>query len=46
MPPPSEETELGADPTQLCRIVDATKAHLRRFQEEIEQAIEALNKLQ
>jgi hypothetical protein len=28
VPPPSEETELGDDPTQLCRLADATKAHL------------------
>jgi hypothetical protein len=29
-PPPSDETELGDEPTQLHRIADATEAHLHR----------------
>jgi hypothetical protein len=29
-PPPSEEIELGDELSQLCKIVDATKTHLRR----------------
>jgi hypothetical protein len=33
-PPPSEEPELGDEPTQLCRIADVTEAHLRRAKEE------------
>jgi transposase-like protein len=41
-PPPLEEPELGDEPTQLHKIVDATKAHLRRTQEENEHAIVAL----
>jgi hypothetical protein len=45
-PPPSEETELGDEPAQLRRIVDATKVHLCRVQEEKEQAMEALKKVQ
>jgi hypothetical protein len=45
-PPPSEETELGDEPAQLRRIVDATEAHLHRVQEEKEQAIVALKQAQ
>jgi hypothetical protein len=45
-PPPSEETELGDEPAQLRRIVDATEAHLRRVQEEKEQATVALKQAQ
>jgi hypothetical protein len=33
-PPPSEEPALGDEPTQLCRIVDATEACLHCAQEE------------
>jgi hypothetical protein len=33
-PPPSEEPELGDKPAQLCRIADATEAHLHHAQEE------------
>jgi VIT1/CCC1 family predicted Fe2+/Mn2+ transporter len=46
LPPPSEETELGDEPTQLRRIADATEAHLRRVQEEKEQATVALKQAQ
>jgi DNA anti-recombination protein RmuC len=45
-PPPSEETELGGEPTQLRKIIDATKAHLRHMWEEKEQATVALEKEQ
>jgi hypothetical protein len=45
-PPPSEETELGDEPAQLHRIADATEAHLRRMQEEKEQATVALKQAQ
>jgi hypothetical protein len=46
LPPPSEEPELGDEPAQLHRIVDATEAHLRRAQEEKEQATVALKQAQ
>jgi hypothetical protein len=46
VPPPSEEPELGDEPTQLRRIADATEAHLRRAQEEKEQATVALKQAQ
>jgi chromosome segregation ATPase len=46
VPPPSEEPELGDEPTQLRRIVDATEARLRRAQEEKEQATVALKQAQ
>jgi hypothetical protein len=45
-PPPSEEPELGDEPTQLHRIVDVTKACLHRVQEEKEQASVALKQAQ
>jgi hypothetical protein len=35
-PPPSEETKLGDEPTQLHKLADATEARLRRAQEETE----------
>jgi hypothetical protein len=38
MPLPSGEQELGDEPAQLRRLADATEAHLRRAQEETEQA--------
>jgi hypothetical protein len=41
-PPPSTKTKLGDEPTQIRKIVDATEAHLRHAQEEIEQATMAL----
>jgi phosphoribosylanthranilate isomerase len=34
VPLPSEEPELGDEPTQLRRLADATEAHLHRAQEE------------
>jgi hypothetical protein len=37
---------LGDEPSQLCRIVDATEYHLRRVQEEKEQATVALRQAQ
>jgi hypothetical protein len=46
VPPPSEEPELGYEPTQIHKIADATKAHLRHTQEEKEQAIVALKQAQ
>jgi hypothetical protein len=45
-PPPSEAPELGDEPAQLRRLADATEAHLRRAQEETEQATEALKQVQ
>jgi hypothetical protein len=45
-PPPSNETELGYEPTQLCRIAYVTEAHLRHMQEEKEKATVALKKAQ
>jgi hypothetical protein len=41
-----EEKELGDEPTQLRRLVDATEAHLCCAQEEMEQATMALKKAQ
>jgi hypothetical protein len=46
MPPPSEEPELGDEPSQIYRIVDAIEAFLRRVQEEKEQAMVALKQEQ
>ena len=40
----SETIELGDEPTQLRRLVDATEARLHRVKEEKEKAIEALKK--
>jgi hypothetical protein len=37
---------LGDEPAQLCRLVDATEAHLRRAQEETEQATQDLTQVQ
>jgi hypothetical protein len=37
--------EVGDEPSQLHRIAYATEAHLRRVQEEKEQATEALKKV-
>jgi hypothetical protein len=45
-PPTSQETELGDEPAQLCRIANATEALLRRVQEEKEQATVALKQAQ
>jgi hypothetical protein len=45
-PPPSEAPELGYEPAQLCRLADATEAHLHHAQEETEQATEALKQVQ
>jgi hypothetical protein len=44
--PPSDETNLGDDPAQLCRIDDAIEAHLRHMHEEKEEAKMALKKAQ
>jgi len=44
MPPPLEGAELGDEPSQLRRLGDSTEDHLRRVQEEKEQATEALKK--
>jgi hypothetical protein len=41
-PLPSGEPELGDEPAQLRRLADATEAHLRRAQEETEQATQGL----
>jgi cell division septum initiation protein DivIVA len=46
MPLSSEELELGDEPTQLRRLVDVIEAHLRRAQEETEQATQALKQVQ
>jgi hypothetical protein len=46
VPPPSEELELGDEPTQLHIIVDVTEAHLRHAEEEKEHATMALKKAQ
>jgi hypothetical protein len=45
-PPPSEEPELGDEPTQLRRLADVTEAHLRRAQDEKDQATVALKQAQ
>jgi hypothetical protein len=42
VPSSAESVELGDEPTQLRRLVDATEARLHRAQEEKEQATEAL----
>jgi hypothetical protein len=46
VPLPSEEPELGDEPTQLCRLDDVTKAHLHRAQVEKDQATIALKQAQ
>jgi hypothetical protein len=46
VPLSSKGTELGDEPAQLRQIVDATKSHLRRVQEEKEQATKALKQEQ
>jgi hypothetical protein len=46
VPLPSEEPELGDEPTQLHRIADVTEAHLHRAQEEKEHATVALKQAQ
>jgi hypothetical protein len=43
-PSSSEGIEVGDEPAQLHRLADSTKDHLRRVQDEKEQATEALNK--
>jgi hypothetical protein len=47
-PLPSEETklDLGDEPTQVHRIDDVTKSHLRRAQKETEQATVSLKQAQ
>jgi hypothetical protein len=45
-PLPSGEPELGDEPTQLNRLVDAFEAYLRCAQEETEKATQALNQAQ
>jgi hypothetical protein len=42
VPSSSQNTELGDEPTQLRRLVDATEARLQRVQEEKEKATKAL----
>jgi hypothetical protein len=42
VPSSTESVELGDEPTQLCRLLDATESLLCRVQEEKEQATEAL----
>jgi hypothetical protein len=44
MPPSSEGTELGEEPSQLRQIVDVTKSHVRRVHEEKELATESFKK--
>jgi hypothetical protein len=46
VPLPSGEQELGNEPAQLRCLADATKAHLQRAQEEIEQATQDLTQVQ
>jgi hypothetical protein len=46
VPLPSGELELGDEPTQLHRLADTVEAHLRRAQEETEQATQALKQVQ
>jgi hypothetical protein len=46
VPLPSGEQELGDEPAQLHRLADASEARLRRAQEEIEQATQALKQVQ
>jgi hypothetical protein len=43
-PSSAENTELGDEPTQLQRLVDATETRLSRVQEEKERTTEALKK--
>jgi hypothetical protein len=45
-PLPSGEPELGEEPAQLHRQVDAVEARLCHAQEEIEQATHALKQVQ
>jgi hypothetical protein len=45
-PPPSEELELGDEPTQLCKLVDVTEPHLRQAKDEKDQATTALKQAQ
>jgi hypothetical protein len=45
-PLPSGEPELGDEPAQLRRLADVVEARLRRAQEEIEQATQALKQVQ
>jgi predicted nucleic acid-binding protein len=42
---PSRKPELGDESAQLRRLADATKARLRRAQEETEQATQALKQV-
>jgi hypothetical protein len=42
----SGESELGDEPTQLHRLVDAVEACLHHAQEEVEQDNQTLNKVQ
>jgi hypothetical protein len=44
--PPLEEPELGDEPTQICKIADATKARLHRAHEEKEQATVTMKQAQ
>jgi hypothetical protein len=46
LPLPSGELELGDEPAQLHRVADVVEAHLRRAQEEAEQATQALKQVQ
>jgi hypothetical protein len=46
LPLPSGEPELGDEPAQLHRLADTVEAHLRRAQEETEQATQALVQVQ
>jgi hypothetical protein len=46
VPLPSGEPELGDEPSQLHRLANAVEARLRRAQEEIEQATQALKQVQ
>jgi hypothetical protein len=43
---PSEELELGDEPTQLHRLVDTVESCLRRAQEETKKATQALTQVQ
>jgi hypothetical protein len=45
VPMPLGTPELGYEPTQLHRLVDTVEAHLRRAQEETEQATQALTQV-
>jgi hypothetical protein len=46
VPLPLGEPELGDESTQLHRLADTVEAHLRRAQEEIKQATQALKQVQ